>query len=329
VSTDKASWIKKYPWWAGIVLAVALLLLGLLVADARGQGAHYRPADQAGAPGPAQAFVQKRPGPTLRSDLSFGIEQWAAPDKTYMNRMSGTAALRAAWGAVWARASIGLVWWGAPDAKIAGSLWNLEATNTIEFRRFASAGVRARIWGGWAVCLGAAVQRRGAHHVWRHRERHGHFPARWEVGTEACNGGEAPAWPEGRPQCPSLGYWDVAAPVIGVRSRWLTARVVGPSLTWKTLTLPYPRYQISVAIRHGSKPGQWTFAVEGEAGGPAGLGYDLRVSRTLEAAPFLSIGLVASDHLPDPGWGRGSGDNLRRIGARVSVKGTSPLYEDR
>jgi len=294
--------------WRAIVVAAALVLLWALLADLSS-------------------------GQTAKADLGFTVEQWGGGDKTYMNRMSIDASVEGAWGLVWSEASIGGVWWGADEAKIAGSLWNVEAGKVLEYRRSFALALSVDLIADWALRLGGVVQRRGVHHIWQYKSRegrHDYFAARWEVGVSGCNGGRAPNWPPDAPQCPSIGYWDTVAPLLILESPGLTARVEAPMRTWKTLTLPYPRMQYFLTLR----PGEWRVEARGEAFGPAGFGYDVEVSRSIPGVefsafgvdvdvppvPFLRIGLTASDHLSDPGWGKGPGDNLRRIGATLTVE---------
>ncbi len=294
--------------WRAIVILAALFLLWFFYGDAAG----------------AQ---------TVRPHLEFGLEQWSSGDKDYMNRMSVEAALEAQWGIVWAEGTVSGVWWGSERSKISGSLWNTEAGKTLEYRRSAALAVAWKVAPSWVVRLGGIVQRRGVHHLWQFKSqegRHDFFPGDWEVGVAGCNGGRAPNWPPDGPQCPSIGYWDTVAPLLILESEMLTARVEGPMQTWKDLTLPYPRVQYFLTVR----PAKWRLEVEGEAFGPAGFGYDVEVSRSLPGAefsvlgldvdipplPFVRLGLTASDHLSDPGWGMGTGDNLRRVGATLTIE---------
>lgn len=296
--------------WRAIVVSAALFLLWLLFADV--------------------AFSQQ-----VRSDVGYGIEQWSGGDKRYMNRMSVQVAVEAQLGALWTEGTVGGVWWGSDKAKISGSLWNVEAGKVLEYRRSFALAVVLKIAPQWALRLGGVAQRRGVHHIWQFKSRegrHDYFPAGWRVGISGCNGGRAPNWPPDGPQCPSIGYWDTVAPLLILEGRWLTARIEGPMRRWKDLTLPYPRVQYFLTVR----PGKWRIGTRGEAFGPAGFGYDVEVSRSLPGAEFtlpilgipidippvefLRIGLTASDHLSDPGWGVGPGDNLRRIGATLTVE---------
>lgn len=295
--------------WRAIVLLAALFLLWLLLSDVSAQ--------------------------TVEPSLQFGIEQWAGGDKNYMNRMEIEAAVEAQWGVVWAEGTVGGKWWGSDRSKISGSLWNVEAGKVLEYSRSFALALALKVAPQWILRLGGVVQRRGVHHIWQYKSqegRHDYFPAGWEVAVSGCNGGRAPNWPPDGPQCPSIGYWDTAAPLLIVESRWLEARVEAPMYDWKSLTLPYPRMQYFVTVR----PGKWRIETEGEAFGPAGFGYDVEVSRSLPGAEFtvplvglevdippldfLRLGLTASDHLSDPGWGMGPGDNLRRVGATLTVE---------
>jgi len=291
--------------WKAIVAVVALILLSLLISDV---AFSQRPGSGEGAEG-----AHVTPG------LSFEVEQWATPDKTYMNRMSAHATIEARWRLLWAEVAASAVWWGSGRSKVSGSLLNTESGKVIERRRSAALGLTLDVSPSWRIRLGGIIQRRGIHHIWQYKRRHDYFPGSWEAGVSGCNGGKAPDWPSDQPQCPSIGYWDVIASLLVARGRWkgvaLRFRVEAPAQTWKTLTLPYPRARFAAQARLR----EWRFRLRSEAFGPAGFGYDAEISRTFPPVDQVRLGLTTSDHLPDPGWGRGPGDNLARVGATITV----------
>jgi hypothetical protein len=294
--------------WRAIVVAVAAFLLWMLLSDTSfGQG--------------------ESPNVTVEPSASLEIEQWASPHKTYMNRIKAEGTVEIRWGQFWAEGTASGIWWGSGRSKVAGSLLNTESGKTIERRRSAALGLRFKASGTWTLRLGAVVQRRGVHHIWQYKRpegRHDYFPGNWQAGVAACGGGQAPDWPPGANQCPSIGYWDLASPLLILEGRWekrwVRARIEAPMRRWKTLTLPYPRAKAILSARLY----QWRIRARSTLFGPAGTGYDAKVSRSIPGARLIRLGLVASGRLSDPGWGKGPGDNLRRIGATLTVGAPGP-----
>jgi hypothetical protein len=310
--------------WRAIVLVAALVLLWFFLSDtgfAQSQNPQSQNRSATEEPGATVG-----PGIEVLPSASAQVEQWAGPHKSYMNRLVARAEVVARWRSLWAEATASGIWWGSGRSKVSGSLLNTESGKVIERRRSLALALAFDLPGSWSLRVGGIVQRRGIHHIWQYKRsegRHDYFPGGWQSGVTACNGGQAPDWPPDNNQCPSIGYWDTAGPLLILERRWergahvnlVRVRVEAPQATWKSLTLPYPRAGGSVTARLR----EWRLRAEGEAFGPAGFGYDAQVSRSLPGAAQVRLGLVLSDHLPDPGWGKGPGDNLRRVGATLRV----------
>jgi hypothetical protein len=215
---------SAYRW--GVPIAVAALLAWLVVDCARGQGIGQL-AFEAGGHG--------------------GVMAWATSSHGYQHAMRGRANLTATWELaenlhVVARAKLSLKRWGTSDAFIKHALLSAETARVYSRRQGASLGVRYR----W-VEVGAELDRRSVHQVWRHKgrePRHNYFPGSWRVGRS----GHAPSY-ETDPIFPSLGYWDGARPYLRISHQGVRLVLRGPLLRWKSLTLPWPAIRARAAYR--------------------------------------------------------------------------------
>jgi len=158
--------------------------------------------------------------------------------------------------------------------------------------------------------LGGSLRRRSDQFVWRHAERHRHFPKSWQVGRQAASGESAPDWPEDRPQKPSIGYWDGVRLFLGYEGRVLNVELLGPNWTWKQLTLPWPDY----IIRAWFAFKRWTVTGYAQHGGPAEDAGWIQISRALWGSPVQI--LVRGGRAATPGWKRRRADFLS-VGVEV------------
>lgn len=267
-------WQKTAPW-----LAVAVLLVWGILA------------------------VRCAVGQTVTSDVGAMVEVWTGPEDKWQNRMQVRGQVLGKWGPLRLRVWMSGVWWGASDAKIAGSLLNAEAGRVLERRHGASVYGQ---WGGLQV--GATVHRRAVHHIWRHKSRHRYFPGSWQIGRRGCNGASTPSYPPGQ-GCPSIGYWDGVRPQVGYEGHGWDVRLRGPLVRWKTLTLPWPRWMGTASYETGA----WTVTAEGRVGGPAGWSADFGVRRELIGP--VEIGLRAGQ-VALPVW---TENTIRRISTTITL----------
>lgn len=189
-------------------------------------------------------------------------------------------------------------WWGNCDSKVASSPLNAESGMAYTRLHGANAGFRVE-----GVQIGATLRRRADHFVWRHKDRHNHFPGSWRIGKQACNGGTAPSWPDGGPQCASLGYREHLRPYLGYEAHGVDVSVIGPGWTWKTLTLPWPDWMIRGSYEFRG----WRVSAYGQAGGTDEQAGWIRVSRVLSGP--LRLG-VKGGRAATPGWRENGADYL-------------------
>jgi len=271
-SDRRSSWTRIAPW-----LLVAVLL-GWLVAECRGQ--------------------------SVETDVQAQVEVWTSSERCYRNRLAAEAGATGRWGPVRARAFMDVIWWGACDAKVAGSLLNAEAGRVVERRHGAELYVQQ-----WGVQLGGTIRRRAVHHIWRRKDRHPWFPGNWEIGRRGCNGEATPSHPVGD-GCPSIGYADGLRPRAGYEGDGLDVVLYGPLWSWKdSLTLPWSDWIARAVYDRGP----WTTSVEARWGGPADWSVDGGLRREVIGPVELGIrvGQVAS-----PIW---TDDNLQRLTTTITI----------
>lgn len=242
-----------YRW--GVPIAVAALLAWLVVDCARGQRVSVRGEG--------------------------GLVAWATSSHGYQHAMRGRADLTATWQPaenlhIFARAKLSLKRWGTDDAFIEHALLSAETARVYSRRQGASLGVRYR----W-VEIGAELDRRSVHHVWRHRgrePRHPYFPGSWKVGRS----GHAPSY-DIDPIYPSLGYWEVLRGYVRARPGPAEITLRLPGWRWKTLTLPWPQVRLRATYRWQS----WWVTLDVQGLGHRQPSGTLRLSRHLRGPLWL------------------------------------------
>jgi hypothetical protein len=204
--------------------------------------------------------------PTLAVLLVGILEVWPASIRGYyQHHMRGEVRVEVQ--TAWIRISgwMGLGWWGRPDAKIRGSVLNLEATRTLE-RTYG-----AQVLVGQTVGIGLRAARRGVDELDR--------PRAW--GDKVMD--ETHRW--------SIGYHDGLRPVAFVGP----ITVEGPYLAqWNSGTVPWHDWGVTAA--HGPVD-----IVLGFGGRRRGFVCDLGIVQPV--ADGLALGLrIGTVELP--GWGR-------------------------
>jgi hypothetical protein len=233
---------STYRW--GVSIAVAALVIWLMVDCAQGQ--------------------------SFGAEGEGGMIAWATASHGYQHSMHGRADLTATWGPVVARVKLSLKRWGAKDAIAKHAMLNAETARVYSRRQGARLGVRYR----W-VEVGAELDRRSVHHVWRHKgrkPRHDHFPGSWRVGRS----GHAPSY-ETDPIYPSLGYWELLRGYVRVRPGPAEITLRLPGWRWKTLTLPWPALRLHATYGWQS----WRVTLDVQGLGHRQLSGTLRLSRCL------------------------------------------------
>lgn len=248
-----------------------------------------------------------QPGPVLAGGAEAKMSVWAQHQRCYQHSMSGEGRAKLLWGPAFAEGFLRVKWWGACDAKIPSSFLNAEAGKVIERWHGVNLGVEIR-----GVQIGGTVRRDAVHHIWRHKDRHNYFPESWQVGRQAAFGGDAPNWPDDRPQKASLGYYDGAGPFVGYEGHGLDVELTGPQYRWKSLTLPWPEWTLNAEYMYSAVWEVETFVstmhfhgfrleVYGQAGGPA---YEaLSGEAILRITRRVGIG-VRGGRIDVPGWSK-------------------------
>jgi len=269
----------KYGVSAGV--AVLLVAFGLFLAEqCRGQV-----LDSAGVAGEAR----------------MGL--WAESQRSYQHAFEVSLDAHVGTGPVFVEGFFTGRWWGASDTKIPSNVLNAEAGKVLERRH----GVR--VGGGckWGQ-VGGTVRRRSVHHIWRHKDRHNHFPGSWRVGRRGCRGQATPSHPAGQ-GCPSIGYEDGAGVFARLQARGTTIFVEWRPLRWKTLTLPYHDVRLEARARIGDWKGSGKLLL----GGVKDPAYDLSLQRQLAHHVWVA---AAHGLFSAPGW-RG---HLRRTSLMIILR---------
>jgi len=196
-------------------------------------------------------------GQTVDVQGQTSVTYWPQSTRYYQHTMHARTDAVVRWRRFVARLKLGVKRWGNSDAKLEGAMLNAETARVYSRRQGVALGYRFGRDGDRLLEVGAEVDRRSVHHVWRNNGkgtpaevRHNHFPGDWRVGRAACKGEAAPDW--GRSACPSLGYWGGVRPYLRAQVGALRAHVRGPLLAWKTLTLPWPALRAQVSyVRAG------------------------------------------------------------------------------
>jgi hypothetical protein len=228
---------------------------------------------------------------TLTGEARGSVAVWAEHARCTQHAMTGEAQGTARLGVLFAEGFLSVKWWGACDAKIPSSPLNAEAGKVIERRHGVNIGVQ---WHGFQI--GATVRRDAVHHIWRHKDRHAHFPGNWRIGRKGCNGEATPSHPAGK-GCPSIGYYDGVGPFLGYDAHGVDVTITGPQYRWKTLTLPWPNWTLRAEVALE----EWQFRVYGQAGGPAYPALSGQIARKLGLRLWLG---VRGGRIDAPGWRR-------------------------
>jgi len=226
------------------------------------------------------------------------ITVWHQHTACFQNTAKASLEVEGEWGPSFAEAYSDFQWWGNCDSKIASSPLNAESA--MAYTRYHGINVGVENSG---VQIGATLRRRADHFVWRHKDRHNHFPASWQVGVQAANGEGAPNWPDDRPQKPSIGYREHVRPYLGYEGHGFDVNFMGIGWTWKSLTLPWPDW----ILRGEYEYREWLFYVYGQAGGPDETAGYLRVSRVVKGPLRLGI---EGGRAPTPGWAKHGADYI-------------------
>lgn len=224
------------------------------------------------------------------TDINAKVEVWANKQDCYQNRFIGNASVNVNWNGIKLMPHMGIVWWGACDAKIVGSLLNAEAGKVLERKHGIEATYNYR-----GFIAGFAINRRAVHHIWRNKNRHPWFPGNWQLGRSGMNENGIPSYPKGQGK-PSIGYYDGIRGIIGYKDKNLKVRLYSPFYVWKTsLTLPYPSVSADLHYKHNS----WFVDVEWDSGWRVGYNFDIGIRRKIVGP--LSLG-IRYGHIPRPGW---------------------------
>jgi len=246
----------------------------------------------------------------IANSQTFGVETdmklWASPDRCYQNSMSvGVEAKVPLYKILYTEGFMRAKWWGACDAKVPASPLNAEAGKVIERKHGVNLGIQ--IPSGFQ--FGTTLRRRAVHHIWRHKDRHNHFPGSWQIGRQGCTGGDAPSWPDDKPQCPSIGYWDGLRGFIGFENDRWDVIAMSPQYSWKSsLTLPYPDYILDAEYNRD----KWGGELHLQGGEIVEFTYDVELKRRVFKELWISSGY---GYINAPGWK----SPLRRFYARVSM----------
>jgi len=226
---------------------------------------------------------------TLDTEWEAEVALWNQHTSCIQHTVTAGGEVEGRFGPAFAEIFAGWRWWGACDAKIPSSPLNAESGLAYTRRHGVNLGLS---WRG--LQLGATLRRRADQFVWRHADRHDHFPASWQVGRHGCRGEATPSRPAGE-GCPSIGYWDGIRVYLGYEGHGASVEVIGPPWTWKTLTLPWPRWRATASYEFG----RWHVSGQGRLGGPAHAAGHLSLSRRI--APRLWIGAKVG-RAAAPGW---------------------------
>ena len=271
---------SAYRW--GVSIAVAALLAWLVVDCARGQSVSGRGEG--------------------------GLVAWATVSYGYQHAMRGRADVTATWRVaenlhVAGRAKLSLKRWGTDDAFIEHALLSAETARVYSRRQGVSLGMRYR----W-VEIGAELDRRSVHHVWRHKRReprHNYFPGSWEIGRS----GHAPSY-ETDPIYPSLGYWELLRGYVRARPGRAEITLRLPGWRWKTLTLPWPALRLRATYSWQS----WRVTLDVQGLGHRHPSGTLRLSRCL-IGPLWAQAKAGWAHPPQ--W---RDERLRRVAFGLILK---------
>jgi len=243
-------------------------------------------------------------GQTLRPEGKVNVSAWSEAHHCYQHSMTAEGRLQGTWGPAIMRARLQVRRWGACDSKIQSAIFNAESGRAYSRRQSVLLGMRLG-QKPRTLILGAQVDRRSAHHVWRHRgreNRHPWFPKDWETGRKGCTGKSVPDNPPGA-SCPALGYWDGVRPYLQVQLHGVELSARGPLLRWKSVTLPWP--SVIGELRYQWK--RWTVGTWMQTGGPqdeAGIVY---LSRELPSDVYIQ---ASFGRRPLPEWKQRHADVL-------------------
>ena len=235
-------------------------------------------------------------GQTVETDTELDVELWATNDRCYQHRAGGRAEVEGRWGIGFASAHLGAVWWGACDAKIPASPFNAEATKVLERAHGATVGLRSH-----GAFVGARIHRRAIQHIWLNRDRKNGWSGRAEPVQAACRADVA--------ACPSIGYYDAIAPIMGYEGHGVDGHVLYNAYRWKALTLPWPDWEWDVHLTWKD----WRIGTSGQAGGLADVAVSGRLERKIADRIWVGARLGS---VPTPGWR----DSLHRVAVSLSVQ---------
>lgn len=214
--------------------------------------------------------------------LTADLEIWPAAERDIQHRMWGTAVAMVATDSVRLDAFGTAMWWGSHESNIPGSFLTLESNKILE-RRYG-----ARLSVGLPVCRpGAEYSRRGVEWI---------VPAR--------------VWGLARDTVPdvSIGYYDGLRGYLHCQLFRFEATGWSPFWTWKTLTLPWNSWLVTLGYRHGPL----IFGVDGAFGGLRDPAVDFRLQAVLR---HVTVG-VAAGWIPHPGW---EADPVDRFALTVTI----------